>query len=223
MLSFLLPRHVAFVPSDASAADQDTAAWLARLTRGDHAALEPLYRREAGAVYRYALALSGNPAWAADAVQDAFLALAQRPAAVDPALGTLGAWLAGVARHSLSARWRQLRRESPLDAETGDDDGTNAWPADEAAFPDDDGAALPGPAERLVRAQTAEQVWDALRRLPLPFAEAVVLVDLQERPYAEAAAIAGVPVNTLRTRLHRGRLRLAEALGAPHPTRGASP
>jgi len=42
--------------------------------------------------------------------------------------------------------------------------------------------------------------------------EALVLVDLQERSYAEAAQVAGVELNTLRTRLHRGRARLADLL-----------
>jgi RNA polymerase sigma-70 factor, ECF subfamily len=49
------------------------------------------------------------------------------------------------------------------------------------------------------------------------FREAVVLVDIQERTYTEAAQIAGVEINTLRTRLHRARKRLAQAL-TPVPT-----
>jgi RNA polymerase sigma-70 factor, ECF subfamily len=65
-------------------------------------------------------------------------------------------------------------------------------------------------------------VWAALRQVSPLFAEAVVLVDLQDRPYAEAAAIVGVPVNTLRTRLHRGRLRLAELL-RPEAAAGQEP
>ena len=69
--------------------------------------LEALYRQQAGPVYRYALALSGNAAWAADATQDAFVALAQKPTAFDPTRGSLGAYLAGAARHALLGRWRE--------------------------------------------------------------------------------------------------------------------
>ena len=65
-----------------------------------------------------------------------------------------------------------------------------------------------------MRAQSGAEVWLALRQLPVAFREAVVLVDLQERPYAEAAQIAGIELNTLRTRLHRGRARLAALLNA---------
>lgn len=172
------------------------AALVERLAAGDASALEPLYRLEADAVYRFALALCGNPAWAADATQEAFVALADRPRAWDPARGSLGAWLAGVARHALLAVWRATHRHEP-------------WPDDDE---DDLQAAADSPETLLVQAQDLDRVWRALRTLPWPFREAVVLVDLQERPYTEAAAVAGIEVNTLRTRLHRGRLRLADAL-----------
>ena len=78
-------------------------------------------------------------------------------------------------------------------------------------------------ADRVIRVLLVEPqalVRAALRQLPAPFREAVVLVDLQERPYAEAARIAGVQINTLRTRLHRARGKLAVLLGAVDGSRG---
>lgn len=180
----------------------DTPALLQALAAGERQALETLYRRLAPAVYRYALGLSGDASLAADATHDAFAALAERPRAFDPALGTLGGWLAGVARHTLLARQRRRGREVDIDDDTLD------------AMPDD--AASP---ERcLVRRQDLSQLWAALHSLPWALREAVVLVDLQERPYAEAARIAGCELNTLRTRLHRGRARLAE-----HPALRVAP
>lgn len=183
----------------------DSAVLVARLAEGEAAALDELYRREAGPVYRYALALGGNAAWAADATQEAFVALASRPQGFDAARGTLGAYLAGVARHALAAQWRAQRQETPL--EEGDDDDALE-------------AAALSPEQLLVQVQDGAQVWSALRRLPPPFREALVLVDLQERPYAEAAQIAGVEINTLRTRLHRARQKLAAQLGAAGGSRG---
>src|SRR5262245_63598773 len=85
------------------AAASDTAALLGRLLAGDPSALDALYRREAGAVYRYAMAMAGDAAAAADATHDAFVALATRPSGFDAARGELGAYLAGIARHSLLA------------------------------------------------------------------------------------------------------------------------
>ena len=52
----------------------------------------------------------------------------------------------------------------------------------------------------------------ALAGLPEPFASALRLVDLEEHSYAEAAALLGVPVGTVMSRLFRGRRRLALAL-----------
>ncbi len=193
-----------FVPWRPHADDGDTRSLVARLARGDRAALAPLYRREAGPVYRYALAMCGNTAWAADATQDAFMAFAEKPQGFDAQRGSLGAYLAGVARHALLAQWRQARQLLPL--------------ADEDALADGEGGAAGteavSPETLLVRDQDTQALWSALRRLPFGFREAVVLVDLQERPYADAARIAGIELNTLRTRLHRARLRLAEMLGA---------
>ncbi|MBA4175567.1 MAG: hypothetical protein C0505_03260 [Leptothrix sp. (in: Bacteria)] len=184
----------------------DSAALVARLADGDAAALDELYRREVGPVYRYALALGGNAAWAADATQEAFVALATRPQGFDAARGSLGAWLAGVARHALSAQWRLRRHETPLDeSDDGDGDGDGVGAAIGAAD---------GPEQRLLQVQDSALVWAALRRLAPPFREAVVLVDLQDRPYAEAARIAGVEINTLRTRLHRARQKLVALLAA---------
>jgi RNA polymerase sigma-70 factor, ECF subfamily len=185
-----------FVPWSRPAAD-DTAVLLARLGAGDAAAFDVLYRREAGAVYRYALAMAGDAAAAADATHDAFVALAVRPSGFDPARGALGAYLAGIARHALLA----LRRGA---FEAIDDDHAG----------DDAACAGASPEDLQVRRQGRDALWRAIRALPWPQREALVLVDLQERPYAQAAAIAGCELNTLRTRLHRARQRLAALLGA---------
>jgi RNA polymerase sigma-70 factor, ECF subfamily len=202
MLSFL-PWRTPGAPRPRGS--EAVAAALAALQRGEAQALALLYDHEAPQVYRYALALSGNAAWAADATQEAFVALAERPGQVDLARGTLGAWLAGVARHALLAQWRAAQRHDP-------------WPDDDEAA-DDTGepapAQAPSPEAALAAVQDTQAVWAALRQLPPPFREAVLLVDLQERPYAEAAAIAGIELNTLRTRVFRGRQRLAAWLAEP--------
>lgn len=195
---------IAFMPWTARRAAlptaDDDAALARRVAARDAAALDAVYRRDAAAVYRYVLALGGNAAWAADATQQAFVAFADRPTGFDAARGPLAAYLAGMARHHLMALWR----ERPL----ADPDA-----ADGAAF----GAGVDEvtPEALLVRRQGQEALWAALAALPWPQREALVLVDLQQRPYAEAAAIAGIELNTLRTRVHRGRARLAEALQAP--------
>ncbi|PIM50984.1 hypothetical protein CS062_22170 [Roseateles chitinivorans] len=182
-------------PCSASTPCATSAALVRRLRQGDASALEPLYRSESPGVYRYALALCGQSDWAADAMQEAFVQFAGRPEGWDAGRGTLGAYLAGMARHHLLARWRDRPvAHDEADAEMTGDDHAEA------------------PEQQLVRAQDQARVWAALEQLPWTFREAVVLVDLQERAYAEAARIAGIELNTLRTRLHRGRARLLAAL-----------
>lgn len=191
---------IAFMPwtsRRAGVPTPDDASLARRVAGRDASALDAVYRRDAGAVYRYVLALGGNAAWAADATQQAFVAFADRPHGFDAARGPLAAYLAGMARHHLMALWR----ERPLaDPEAGD------GALQDAAIDEVTPEAL------LVRRQGHEALWAALAALPWPQREALVLVDLQQRPYAEAAAIAGIELNTLRTRVHRARLRLAEAL-----------
>lgn len=181
----------------ASSAMGDEATLLARLADGDADALALVYRRESGSVYRYALALAGDEAAALDAVQEAFAQLLRGAQAYRPDRGSLGAYLAGMARHQLLNQWRDARRHVPLD---------DALDADEAAH------AMPASDARLHQAQQQQGLWAAIRSLSWPQREAIVLVDLQERSYQDAAAIAGVSTDVLRTRLHRARQRLADLL-----------
>ena len=167
--------------------------------------LESAYRQEGDAVYRYALALCGDAALAADATHEAFVALAQAPGGYNAAQGSLGAYLAGIARHALLAAWRQRDRHVALDAVAADDD------EDDAVAPLG-GSHAPDHEATLIGEQSLDALWAAIRALPWPFREALVLVDLQEWPYADAARIAGIELNTLRTRVHRARQRLAQAL-----------
>ena len=183
-----------FVPWTRAAAS-DTAALLARLMRGDPAALDLLYRREAAAVYRYAMAMAGDAAAAADATHDAFVGAGCAAAGF-----RCGAWrtrrLSGRRRAPFAARAASRRACDPLD--------------DEADVGDADGS----PEELHVRRQGREALWRAIGALPWAQREALVLVDLQERPYA--ARQQPLPAANS-TRCARGctvaRRRLAELLG----------
>jgi RNA polymerase sigma-70 factor (ECF subfamily) len=86
-------------------------------------------------------------------------------------------------------------------------------PAD--ALPDDPDAALPPAAsadEVLASTALPEDVQGALVQLPAEFRAAVVLCDVVGLGYAEIAESLGVPVGTVRSRIHRGRAMLREAL-----------
>lgn len=194
--------------ADSDRPQADAAALLARCMKGGRdaqQALDLLYRRESGAVYRYALALCGDEALALDAMQEAFVQLLQQPRGFDPLQGPLGAYLAGIARHRLLRRLREARRFVELMEGEGDEEAGTPAPAAAASE------------QLLVQSQHRERLWAGIRRLPWSQREALVLVDLQERPYREAAAVAGVSEDVLRTRLHRARQRLAALLGEESP------
>jgi len=70
------------------------------------------------------------------------------------------------------------------------------------------------PLESVLRSEDLAQLERALDALPEPFRSAVLLVDLDELSYEDAAAIMTCPVGTLRSRLFRGRRALAALLGA---------
>jgi RNA polymerase sigma-70 factor, ECF subfamily len=170
------------------------AALAARLACGDAAALTPLYRRHRGPVYRFALLWSGQPALAADVTQDVFVHLLTRAADFDPERGALLAWLLGIARNL-------VRRRSGL-AHARDEDG------DDADLP----APTPSPDALLIAQQDVDALRRAVAALPPHYRDVLVLVELAERSYAEAAAICGCELNTVRSRLSRARTLLARWL-----------
>jgi RNA polymerase sigma factor (sigma-70 family) len=173
-----------------------------RIAAGERAALADLYTREAPRVYRYALAMSGSEALAADVTQDTFIAFAQKPSGFNAAKGTLQGYLMGVARHHVLGMLRQAH--DPLEAIT------------------DEPAAADNPDTLLIAKAHHAALMAAIAQLPVVFREALVLVELQEMTYAQAAALAGIELNTLRTRLHRAKKRLAELLGARQPIQSES-
>ena len=171
------------------------AALAARLACGDPAALAPLYRRHRGPVYRFALLWSGQAAVAADVTQDVFVHLLTRAGDFDPERGALLAWLLGIARNF-------VRRRGGFDTARADD-------ADEGDLP----APTPTPDAVLIAQQDIEALRRAVAALPPHYRDVLVLVELAERSYAEAAAICGCELNTVRSRLSRARALLARWLG----------
>ena len=171
------------------------AALAARLACGESAALDPLYRRHKGSVYRFAMLWSGSAAVAADVTQDVFVHLLTRAGDYDAARGPLSPWLLGIARNFV--RRRTGTREV---AEIDDVDGLAA--PREATTPE----------STLIERADLEALRRAIAALPPHYRDVLVLVELAERSYAEVAAICGLELNTVRSRLFRARALLARWL-----------
>ena len=170
---------------------------FARMKQGDEEAFVALYRRHKDAVYRFALLRTGSTAQAADVAQETFLHLMTRPEQYDPARGSIAAWLCGVARNL--ARRETASRE---DATDPDD-----LAADAPAAPELVDACCP--AEKLLASETAEQVRAALAAVAPHYRDVLILCELSELSYAEAAQVCGIDIGTVRSRLSRGRAQLA--------------
>jgi len=166
---------------------------LARILDGDEEAFAALYRRRQGPVYRFALHMTNRVAAAEDITQEVFLALLENGHRFDSSRGNLLSFLYGIARN------HALRRIE------------KSWRMEPVAFVDDQ----PGTEDLLndlMRRETVEQVRQAVVSLPPMYREAVVLCYLENLSYEEAAAVLECPVGTVRSRLSRGRLILAQKL-----------
>jgi RNA polymerase sigma-70 factor (ECF subfamily) len=175
---------------------------IAAVAAGDREAFGALYRRRRPDVYRFALHMTGAPAAAEDVAQDVFLAVIQEARRYSPARAAVLPWLLGIARNLARRRLAERRHEALPDGR-----GEPAVHAD--------------PADGLARTRQALALRRALDALPVVYREAVVLCDLQELTYQDAAEVADCAIGTVRSRLHRGRQMLAATMrGERHAFRG---
>lgn len=170
---------------------------LRRIAAGDGDAMAVLFRRRQGNVYRFALHLTGSRSAADDVTQDVFIAVIRDAHRFEPGRAAVVAWLCGIARNYVRRRLTLDRAMSSLD-----DDETGESVA----------AVSVDPLEDITSAERIEALRRGVLSLPLRYREAVVLCDLQEMSYVDAAAALGCPVGTVRSRLSRGRALLTEKM-----------
>ena len=216
----------------------DEGLLLRRMVAGDEGAFTLLYRRKHPAIYRFALHMSGNAAIAEDVTQEVFMTLIRDAKRFDPARGTLGGFLFGIARNHLRRRWEQERNSVPLPESAdeldaimarnrgGGKNGTSGY-GNGNGHSNGNGNGAGVSAYMLHRDEFAslenvQRVRQAIATLPENYREVVVLCELDELSYEDAAAALDCPVGTVRSRLHRARAILVEKLRDAQPVRRAS-
>jgi len=177
--------------------DRSDADLVAVAQDGDRDALDLLLRRHHDRIRALARRLLGNDADAADATQEALIAIVRGLPRFDQR-SSFGTWAYRVATN---ACLDELRRR-----------GRRPRPDPDAALDVPAGGSDPGD---VVGARI--DVDAALARLPVDFRAAVVLRDLCALDYAEIAEVLDIPSGTVRSRIARGRAQLAELLGNPEP------
>ncbi|MFN0169921.1 MAG: RNA polymerase sigma factor [Bryobacteraceae bacterium] len=176
---------------------------LRLLERGNEEAFTTLYGRRQGGVYRFALQMSGSPQVAEEVTQEVFLSLIRGGGKFDESQGSLRSWLFGAARNQVLRHLDGGRRYVAI--EETDEEGGPGVP--EPAAP---AQAL----EDLTHGELVESVRQAVLSLPPHYREVVVLCDLQELSYEEAARSLECALGTVRSRLNRGRAMLVDKLRA---------
>jgi RNA polymerase sigma-70 factor (ECF subfamily) len=179
---------------------------LRRMGAGDQEAFRTIYQRCQGPIYRFALHMTGNTFLAEDVTQEVFMTLIQERARFDPSRGTLSAYLFGMGRNLLLRRLDREQVYVPF-LEHGRENGGGNGERKNGAH-----AVLVMPPNDILRSETIDRVRQAVSSLPPSYREAVVLCDLEEMSYDEAARVIGCAVGTVRSRLHRARALLTEKL-----------
>lgn len=184
--------------SEAESSDYEL---LRQLGKGNETAFQALYKRYQGLIYRFALHMGGDSATAKEITQEVFMQLITNSKAYDPAKGSVGGYLFGIARNLTRRSLRHTRLEVPLEEEGMEGEETLA--ASDISVLDD-----------LTNTEMLECLRKAVLALPESYREAVILCDLEEMSYADAGETLGCSPGTVASRLHRARALLKLKLRA---------
>lgn len=164
---------------------------LRQLAKGNEAAFAECYERYRGPIYRFAWHMTGAQSTAEEVTQEVFLRLIAKPKGFDASKGTLAGYLFGIARNVMRQHLAATGMQVPLDDELAEDDAALSTDVD-----------LLGELDRRERVELLQKL---VVGLPEGYREALVLCDLQEMTYPEAAAVLNCAPGTVASRLHRAR------------------
>ncbi len=180
--------------------DSRSDAELLKLSiAGDEPAFLLLYQRLKRDIFRYAYYMTGTTLGAEEVTQEVFMALLTQGPKYRERQGAVSAFAFGIAKNFV----RRIRRRER---------GHQSLPSTEAGIPENLISQAESLAAQAVRNELVERVQTAIVSLPNHYREVVVLCDLCEFSYTEAAARLDCSVGTIRSRLNRGHALLARKL-----------
>jgi RNA polymerase sigma-70 factor, ECF subfamily len=180
--------------------------WIQQASKGDLDAFNQLVLAYQDMAYRHAYALLGDPALAEDATQESFIKAFQ---AMDRFRGgSFRGWLLKIVTNSAYDLLRRDRKHpaQPLfpEDENGEELESPAWLADPDSSVQD----------AVERNDLTRELNQLLRKLPEVYRSVLLLVDVDELDYSEAAQALNVPIGTVKSRLARARLQMQRKLKA---------
>lgn len=169
---------------------------LEMIRNGNDAAFAELYRNFHGKIFRFVWQMSGSRSAAEDILQEVFLVVFQKLGNFDRSRGSLSSYLFGIARISVM-RWLEENKEHKVPLEDASEHASNGKET---------------PFTELSREESIAKLRKAILSLPEQYREVIVLCELQELSYSEAASVIGCALGTVRSRLHRARALLVQKL-----------
>ena len=195
-------------PAAFAAPDHEAGARAADLAQAGDATWTPpsweqVVQEHSARVYRLAYRLTGNRHDAEDLTQEVFVRVFRSLSSYTP--GTFEGWLH---RITTNLFLDQVRRKQRI--------RFDALPEDTERLP----GTAPSPEQVYADTHLDPQIQAALDALSPEFRVAVVLCDIEGLTYEEIAATLGIKLGTVRSRIHRGRVQLREALAHLAPRYG---
>jgi len=185
--------------------DSNEADLIRRVCTGEHKAFEELVRPYERVVYVTAISVLRNPADAEEVAQEAVLKAFSNLSSFRGEC-KFSTWLVQITYNEARMKLRKDRRHlyESVDDPQQDKEG-DYWPKDFADW-------RPIPSELLENDQVREALQNAIQSLAAMYREVVNLRDMQNLSIKETATILGIPETSVKTRLHRARLLLRDAL-----------
>jgi RNA polymerase sigma-70 factor (ECF subfamily) len=180
--------------------DRSEAELLRLAQAGDESAFLVLYGRLKTGIFRYAFFMTNSKSAAEEVTQEVFISLLRDGGRYSEGLGDVAGFAFGIARNLVRRIGRRERPYRPLPGSERE-----KLPASLVSGPEN----MPG---QLIRSEVIASVRAAIASLPEHYRQVVVLCDLCELSYAEAASRLGCAVGTIRSRLSRGHALLAQKL-----------
>ena len=154
-------------------------------------------------LYRVAVHLAKDPTEAEDLVQETFVRALAAHDQFDPGTN-MKAWLTKILHNFFFDHYRQRKRW--ISTEEIPEPKSDYW----EQLPTEN----PGPENQVLLNELSANITDALKRIPEEFRAPILLVDMGDFSYAEAAEILSCPIGTIRSRLSRGRKLAHQHLAA---------
>jgi len=190
-------------PEENGRQGQDEAL-VARAKEGDLTALEELFNRYRNQVFSLAYRMTGSPSDAEDLCQEIFLQVMRKVGSFE-GRSSFSTWLYRVSMNRSRDYLRRKKRSPEMLSQEGD-------PPEQH----DHNAGTSGGLESVAIASEAQRlVQGALMELPVSLRAPLVLHELEGMQYHEVASLLKLPVGTVKSRIFRARIKLAEIL-EPH-------